>query len=131
MMGRSIWAVVAGVLLVVIVSTGVDAILHATGVYAPMPTPLSDPLAVLALSYRVLIGIAAGWLTAKLAPRNPMKHAMVLGYVGTVFGLLGVIVSWNAGMGPRWYAIALALFAIPQSWLGGKLYERGRNAQRG
>ena len=93
-----------------------------------MPTPLSDKLAVLATSYRIVISIAGGWLTAKLAPQNPMKHAMALGYVGTVLGLVGVIISWNAALGPRWYAIALAALAIPQSWLGGKLYEMGRKA---
>jgi hypothetical protein len=125
-MGRSIWSVVAGVLFVVIASTLVDVVLHRAGVYAPMPAPLSDKLAVLALSYRVVIGVVAGWLTAKLAPRNPMKHAMVLGSLGTVLGLVGVAVSWNTDMGPRWYAIALAAFAIPQSWLGGKLFARGR-----
>ena len=128
MKGRSVWAVVAGVLFVVIVTTIVDIVLHATGVFAPMPTPLSDKLAVLATSYRIVISIAGGWLTAKLAPQNPMKHAMALGYVGTVLGLVGVIISWNAALGPRWYAIALAALAIPQSWLGGKLYEMGRKA---
>ena len=122
-MGRSIWAVVAGVLFVVVASTAVDVVLHQTGVYEPMPAPLSDKLALLATSYRVVIGVIAGWLTAKLAPRNPMKHALVLGYVGTVLGLVGVLVSWNQEMGPRWYAIALAALAIPQSWLGGKLQE--------
>jgi hypothetical protein len=125
MKGRSIWAVVAGVLFVVVASTAVDVVLHQTGVYKPMPTPLSKGLAVLALSYRVVIGVIGGWITARMAPQNPMKHAMALGWVGVVFGLVGVIVSWNAEMGPRWYAIALAVFAIPQSWLGGKLYASG------
>lgn len=126
MKGRSIWAVVAGVLFVIIASTAVDVVLHQTGVYAPMPTPLSDGLAVLALSYRVVIGVVAGWLTARIAPQNPMKHAMVLGVVGTVLGLAGVVVSWNQELGPRWYAITLAVLAIPQSWLGGKIYGMGK-----
>ena len=29
----------------------------------------------------------------------------------------------NRGLGPRWYPIALAVLAIPQCWVGGKLYE--------
>ena len=128
MKGRSIWAILAGVLFVVIASTVVDVVLHNMGVYAPMPAPLSDKLAVLALSYRVVIGVIAGWLTAKLAPKDPMRHAMLLGYIGTALGLAGVLVSWNQALGPRWYAIALAAFAIPQSWLGGWLFERGRKS---
>ena len=126
MKGRSVWAVVAGVLFVIVVTTIVDAVLHATGVYPPMQArvPLTNGLSLLATAYRFVISVAGGWLTAKLAPQNPMKHAMALGYVGTVLGLVGVLATWNAGMGPRWYPIALAALAIPQSWLGGKLFER-------
>ena len=63
-----------------------------------------------------------GWLTARLATADPMGHALKLGYVGTVLGLIGVVATWNAGMGPRWYPIALMLLAIPQCWAGGKLF---------
>ena len=48
---------------------------------------------------------------------------MILGVVGTVLGLVGVVATWNQGLGPRWYPILLAVLAIPQCWLGGKLYE--------
>jgi len=122
-MGRSIWAVVAGVLFVVVVSTLVDMALHAAKVYPPMDQPLDDKLAVLATAYRFVISVAGAWLTAKLAPQNPMKHALILGGIGTVLGLAGVVATWNAGLGPRWYAIALMVLAVPQCWLGGKLYE--------
>src|SRR6516165_10203054 len=52
-----------------------------------------------------------------------MKHALTLGLVGVVLGLVGVITTWNLGLGSRWYPVALALLAIPQCWLGGKIYE--------
>jgi lysozyme family protein len=97
--------------------------LHAAKVYPPMDQPLDDKLAVLATAYRFAISVAGAWLTAKLAPQNPMKHALILGGIGTVLGLAGVIATWNAGLGPRWYAIALMVLAVPQCWLGGKLYE--------
>jgi hypothetical protein len=84
---------------------------------------LDDPLAALATSYRIVIGIAGGWLTAKLAPQKPMKHALILGMVGTLLGIAGVVGTWNLGMGPRWYPIALAVLALPQCWVGGKIYE--------
>jgi len=35
-----------------------------------------------------------------------------------------VVGTWNAGLGPRWYPIALAALAIPQCWVGGLLFER-------
>jgi Na+/melibiose symporter-like transporter len=120
---KSIWAVVAGVLLIIVVTTVVDIALHALGVFPPMGKPLDDRLSVLATSYRIVISIGGAWLTARLAPAKPMKHALILGLVGTVLGLVGIVATWNRGLGPRWYPIALAVLAIPQCWVGGKLYE--------
>jgi hypothetical protein len=119
---RSIWAIVAGILFVIVVTTLVDVVLHAIGVFPPMDQPLDDSLAVLATSYRIVISIAGAWLTARLAPEKPMKHAMILGVVGTVLGLVGLVATWNRGLGPGWYPILLAVLAIPQCWVGGWLY---------
>ena len=119
---RSFWAVAAGVLFIIIVTTLVDMVLHAVKVYPPMGQPLDDRLSLIASSYRLVIGIAGGWLTARLSPQDPMKHALILGVVGTVLGLVGVIATWNLGMGPRWYPISLAVLAIPQCWAGAKLF---------
>jgi hypothetical protein len=119
---KSTWAVVAGVLFIIVVTTIVDVILHVTGVY---PTnKLTDGLAVVASSYRLVISIAGAYLTARLAPQNPMKHAVILGCVGIVLGLVGVIATWNADLGPRWYSISLAVIALPQCWFGGWLFAR-------
>ena len=123
---KSIWAVVAGVLFIIVVTTLVDIALHAAGVYPPWDQPIDDGLALLATSYRIVIGVFGAWLTARLAPGKPMKHAMILGYVGVVLGLIGLAATWNAGLGPRWYPIALVVLAIPQCWAGGKLYEMRR-----
>lgn len=120
---RSIWAVVAGIVGIIVVTTIVDILLHVVGVYPPMGEPLDDRLSAIATSYRIVIGVAGAWLTARLAPRRPMTHAMILGCVGVVLGLVGVAVTWNSGLGPRWYPIALAVLALPQCWAGGKIYE--------
>ena len=119
---KSIRAVVAGLLVILVLTTGVDIALHVTGVYPPMGQPMDDTLALLATSYRIVISIGGAWLTARLAPARPMKHALILGVVGTVLGLIGLAVTWNLGLGPRWYPIALAVLAIPQCWAGGKIY---------
>jgi len=124
---KSIWAVVAGVLFIIVVTTLVDIVLHVVKVFPPMDQPLDDRLALLATSYRIVISICGAWLTAWLAPRNPMKHAIVLGVVGTVLGLVGLAVTWNLGLGPRWYPISLAVLALPQCWVGGKIYEMRRH----
>jgi hypothetical protein len=48
---------------------------------------------------------------------------MILGYVGTALGLVGLAATWNLGLGPKWYPVALVVLAIPQCWAGGRLYE--------
>lgn len=120
---RSIWSVVAGILFTVIVTTLVDLLLHVAHVYPAMGVPMTQGLAVLATGYRIVISIAGAYLTAQLAPWRPMKHALILGAVGTVLGLAGLMATWNMGLGPRWYPVALALLALPQCWVGGKIWQ--------
>lgn len=121
---KSIGAVVAGLFFIIIASTLVDIVLHAAKVYPAVGEPMTDGLAMLASSYRLVIGIAGAWLTAKLSPANPMKHALILGGIGVLLGLVGAVATWNMGLGPRWYAASLPLLAIPQCWFGGWLYVR-------
>jgi hypothetical protein len=126
---KSARAILAGILAAIIVTTLVDWALHAAGVYPPLQEPINDALALLATSYRVVIGVGAAWLVARLAPQNPMKHAMTAGAIGMAVAIAGVITTWNANLGPRWYAIALAVLALPQSWVGAKLYESRAHAK--
>jgi hypothetical protein len=125
----SVWAIVAGVLVIIVVTTLVDILLHVTHVFPPTDQPITDALARLATSYRVVISVGGAWLTARLAPDSPMKHAMLLGYVGVVLGMVGLVATWNLGLGPRWYPISLVVLAIPQCWAGGKIYEMQSETQ--
>jgi hypothetical protein len=36
---------------------------------------------------------------------------------------VGLLATWNLGLGPRWYPILLVILAIPQCWAGGKIHE--------
>ena len=119
----SVWVVIAGVVSIVVVTTIVDIVLHVAGVFPPLDVPLDDRLSLIAASYRFVISVGGAYLTAKLALREPIKHALMLGIVGTLLGTLGVLATWGKGMGPAWYPISLAVLAIPQCWAGGKLYE--------
>lgn len=72
-----------------------------------------DPgLNLLALSYRCVFSVLGCYLTARLAPRAPMAHALALGAIGTVLSTVGVIASADLNLGPRWYPIALAVTAL-------------------
>jgi hypothetical protein len=126
---RSIGAVIAGFAVVVVLSTATDAVLHAAKVYPPESEGLHDPLLnLLALAYRCVFTLAGGWVTARLAPSAPVGHAIVLGFLGMVAGTAGVIATWNLGLGPHWYPIALAATGLPLCWAGGVLAVRGHAA---
>jgi len=119
---KSIWAVLAGVLFIIVVTTVLDIVLHVAGVFRAMDKPIDDKLALLATAYRVVISVAGGWLTARLAPAKPMKHALILGGMGVALGLIGVAATWDKGLGPQLYPIALAVLAVPECWAGGKIH---------
>ncbi len=123
-LGRSTWAIVAGILVIVVVTTLVDILLHVLDVFPPMGQPLDDRLSLIASSYRIPITIGGAYLTATLAPAKPMKHALILGGIGVGLGLLGVMATWGKEMGPTWYPVSLPLLSIPECWLGGVIYLR-------
>jgi hypothetical protein len=120
---RSIGAVLAGVLAVIILSLGTDVVLHATGIYPPWFQPMADGLWLLATAYRIVYGVAGGYIAARPAPDQPMAHALALGVVGLVISIAGVAANWNKGpeYGPKWFALALIAMAIPCAWVGGNL----------
>jgi hypothetical protein len=79
-------------------------------------------LYVLALSYRIVYAVLGGFVTARLAPRAPMRHVTVLPVIGLVLGIVGAIAAVTRGdLGPNWYPIAIAVTAYPCTWLGGRL----------
>jgi hypothetical protein len=128
-MARSIIAVVAGFVAVAGLSLGTDQILHVLQVYPPWGEPMYETgLNALALSYRIVYTLVGGWLTARLAPRAPMRHVMVLALIGLAAGTAGAIVAiTQADLGPNWYPVAIAATAFPCTWLGGALGVRGRH----
>ena len=121
--GRSIGAVLTGFLAIVVLSLGTDQVLHVLKVYPPWGQPMHEPsLNLLALSYRLVYAIVGSYLAARLAPRNPMRHALVLGKIGFVLSLAGAIATIPMNLGPAWYPIALVVTALPCAWLGGVLH---------
>lgn len=123
---RSVLALLAGFVAVVILSVGTDFALHATGVFLSLGERMQDSFFALATVYRTVYGIIGSYLTARLAPNRPMGHAMVGGFIGLALSLVGAIVTWNRGpeFGPHWYPIALVVLALPTAWLGGFLRTR-------
>jgi hypothetical protein len=123
---RSTGAVAAGFVAIVVLSLGTDQVLHMLNVYPPWGQPMAGGLFALATAYRIVYTVAGGYITARLAPHAPVRHALILGLVGLVPGVAGVIVAIaKPELGPLWYPIAIAATGVPCAWLGGVL-RRGK-----
>jgi len=120
---RSIGAVFAGFLVVVVLSLGTDMALRASSVFPPWSEPMSDALFLLATVYRTVYTVLGSYVTARLAPHAPMKHALAGGVVGLVLSTVGAVTTWDRGpeFGPHWYPLALVATAMPCAWAGGRL----------
>jgi hypothetical protein len=130
-LGRSIGAVVAGILTIAVLDNGIDFVLHSTGIYPPLFQTMSDGLFLLALAYRTVDAILGCTLTAYLAPSRPMAHTLTLGGIGVVLSSLGVLATLGGGpeFGPLWYPLALVAISLPCGYLGARIVERRRQPQ--
>lgn len=123
---KSIGAVLVGFITVFVLSVATDFVLETFGVFPGFEEQLAHGLyitwmLVLALVYRSIYTVIGGYVTAVLAPNRPMRHAVILGIIGIAAATLGAIATWGKGLGPEWYSISLIVFALPCTWLGGKL----------
>lgn len=118
---RSVLAVLAGIVAVVVLSEGIDFVVVKLGLLSFSGADLSVPFAIATL-YRSVAAVVGGYVTARFAPSAPMTHAIILGIIGTALALLGCIMMWSVGN--HWYPIALVVTALPCSWLGGKIAAR-------
>jgi hypothetical protein len=123
--GRSIGAVLAGMITGIVLTLGTDLVLHAARVFPPWGASMVgyDGALLVATIYRTIYGVAGSYIAAWLAPHRPMLHAMVLGILGFAVCILGAVATWNGGpaFGPHWYPVALVVLALPTAWVGGKL----------
>jgi hypothetical protein len=118
---KSAWTVLASLLVIIILSVAFDTILKLMEILPWDHLFVSTGLILFVIFYRALFSLAGCYLTAKLAPRNPMKHALILGGIGVIVSAIGTVLA--ADLGPVWYGWTLAAISLPIAWLGGKLYE--------
>jgi hypothetical protein len=117
-------ALLAGFVTVLVLSLATDQLFHILGVYPPWGEPMRGTgQNLLALSYRVVYAVLGSYIAARLAPRNPMRHAMILGAIGFVLSTLGAAGALAADLGPLWFPVALVLTTLPCAWLGGFIHE--------
>jgi len=117
---KSIGAIVAGFIVVLLLSIGTDIGLGKLGV-----VPTLWWMLLIALIYRSIYAAAGGFITATLAPSHPIRHAIILGSIGTVFAILGSISNMGKiTIASVWYPLMLIVLTLPSVWLGSKLKDR-------
>ena len=118
---RLIISIVTGILVGSLLATATDHVFHVTEVYPPYGEPMFDGgLLFLALAYRVVFTIFAGYITAMLARDKAKKAVLILGIVNAIAWLGGTIALWEYAT--PWYNVAGIVTAIPLCMFGGRLY---------
>lgn len=126
--GKSIKAGVIGIVTGIVLSIGTDKMLESAGIIPKDNLWVGIGIIWFVLFYRVVYNVIGSYIVARLAPSNPMKHAIVVGVLGTVVSAIGAIVTADMNLGPQWYAWTLAALMIPSSWLGAKIYQIKKNS---
>lgn len=120
-MARSALAIVTGFVLIAVLSIGTDLAIKAAvpSLFDERGVTESLPLLLLTIGYVGLYATAGCYLCARMAPRAPMAHAMILGVLGLAFNLIGTVMMWDTA--PVWYHVVSLLLVMAWAWIGGRL----------
>ncbi len=120
-MGRSILAVMAGYLVMAAAVVALFAVCFPNPDVADIP---STKFMLFSLAYGFAVAIAGGTVTAWIAKRAVMKHALALASGGLIMGIISLISGW--GKAPLWYQIGNMLVVVTGVMVGGYLRRRGQ-----
>ncbi len=123
-MKRSAAAIAAGFVTIFVLAMGTDVALRALlpGRFGPDGRVDDVGLLLLTLLYVFVFAAFGCWLTARLAPDRPMRHALLLGALGLAFNVAGTIATWETA--PVWYHLVALSLVMPAAWVGGAIRER-------
>jgi len=121
---RSIGAIVAGFIFIGVLSSGTDVLVIRAfpAAFNETGTTTDVPMLLLMAAYVAVYAIVGCYLTARLAPNHPMRHALILGALGLILSLIVTASLW--GTAPAWFHTVNLLLVMPYAWIGGRLRER-------
>jgi hypothetical protein len=126
---RSTLAVLAGLGVIIVTSFGIEAAANPV-LMRMFPNALPNeaamshslPAWLFTMTYTFLCVIAGGYVTAWLAARLPVRHAIALGVLQSALTIPAMIAY--ADKAPLWGWISSMIAVIPAAWLGGLIYAR-------
>jgi hypothetical protein len=77
--------------------------------------------------YSVLLSILAGYVTATVASRDPMRAVWALAVVQLALGIGIEVSAWN--LAPAWYHLVFLALLVPATVYGGRLRVRQGRAR--
>ena len=127
-MGRSILALIAGFVATFVFSVGIDAIVRATmpGAFGADGRTPSAAMMTISMAYTLVCAAAGGYITAWIAGRAELLHALALGTLGALSTLAIILLAPPAQRTLTLFASAMLV--IPATAIGGWLRARVRAA---
>src|SRR5260370_13363657 len=97
--GRSIAAVLIGIVAGIIFTLGTDIVLHAIHVFPPWGASMAgfEGALLLATAYRAVYGVMGSYIIAPLAPDPPILHPYLRRFLRPALCLVGAAVASNKG----------------------------------
>jgi hypothetical protein len=127
-MGRLILSIIAGTVIIAVLSTGTDAIFHAAGIFPPPGQPFFDTnLLLLATVYRLIYQVGGCYVASMIAKEKARTAVWFMGIFGAIMWLVGTFII-GPDLAPLWYGILGAVLSIPSALIGEKLYSSRKNA---
>jgi hypothetical protein len=126
---RSILAILAGLVVIIVTSFGIEAavnplLMRLFPSTLPNETAMSHnlPVWLMTFSYTFLCVVAGGYVTARLAPRHSTRHAVILGVIQSALTIPAMLAFPDKA--PLWGWIGSMVVVIPAAWCGGLIWER-------
>ena len=114
---RSIAAILAGIVVLTITSFAIEAVANPL-----LQKTFPGALRIVTLVYTMVCVAAGGYVTAWLARRAPVRHAIIMGAIESALTIVAMLSLGEHA--PLWSWIAGIVLTTPAAWLGGLLLTR-------
>lgn len=120
-MGRSLFAIATGFVLIAACTLGTDFALHVAvpSLYDANGGTQSAPVLLLMMAYVALYAVGGCYLCARLAPSRPLLHTALLGGLGLVATIWASVQQWE--LRPSWFHLLSILLVMVYALIGGQL----------